>query len=54
MTTSNKKYNHYHRQYDKRPKIKWQMQQPKKIDAYSEYIKKIIKRGVICQKNQML
>lgn len=42
-----------YKKYNKRADVKNRMQQPKKTNAYSEYIKKIIKRGVIWQKNQM-
>ena len=46
------KYKLY-KKYDKRPEIKHQMQQPKRINAFDDIIKKIIKRGVMWQKNQM-
>ena len=42
----------FYKKYNKRPEVKYWMQQPKRINPYDEIIKRIIKRGVICQKNQ--
>ena len=39
----------FYKKYNKRPDVKIRMQQPKKINAYEEIIKKVIKRGAICQ-----
>lgn len=41
------KYKLY-KKYKKRPEIKKNMHQTKKMNAYGEFIKKIIKRGAIC------
>lgn len=35
-----------YKKYSKRPEIRHRMQQSKKINAYDDLIKKIIKRGV--------
>ena len=48
----NNNYKFYKKHY-KRTEIKDHMQQSKRINAYDDIIKKIIKRGVIWQKNQM-
>ncbi len=39
----------FYKKYDKRPEVKHRIQQPKRINAYDDIIKKIIKRGILCQ-----
>lgn len=47
----NKMKHKLYKKYNKRPEVKQHMQQSKRINAYDDIIKKIIKRGILCQYN---